>query len=187
MDELRSDAARNRARILDVAREIAAGGEPLALNAVARAAGVGVGTVYRHFATVEELEETLVWERFDDLADTLSGAGPHQFETVLTKHFTLLVDDALFETVTARAVPTLEHTAAMRDSLTVTLQQVLDQTRVEGALRDGINAAEVLMLMCGLAHSVRNVGLDADSPQARMLLRVAFDGMRGDAKSSPAH
>ncbi|NEE52449.1 TetR/AcrR family transcriptional regulator, partial [Streptomyces sp. SID8455] len=46
--ELRADAARNRARILQVARaRLAAGDNSLQLNAVARLAGVGVGTVYR--------------------------------------------------------------------------------------------------------------------------------------------
>lgn len=175
---LRSDAARNRTRILDAAHGLAARGEPLALNAVARTADVGVGTVYRHFATVEELEETLVWERFDDLAEILDGTGPAQLERILEAIFTLLAEDALFEKVTARAEPVLEQTATVRNSLTDRLADVLDRTRAETALRDGIDAAGVLLLVCGLAHSVRNAGLAADSPQARLLLRVVFDGMR---------
>ncbi|MFI6458736.1 TetR family transcriptional regulator, partial [Streptosporangium amethystogenes] len=47
---LRADAARNRARVLKVAREqLAMGDDSLMLNTIARLAGVGVGTVYRHF------------------------------------------------------------------------------------------------------------------------------------------
>jgi len=175
---LRSDAARNRGRILDAARDLAARGESLALNAVARAADVGVGTVYRHFATVEELEETLVWERFDDLAEILDGAGPTQLERVLAAIFTLLAEDALFEKVTGRPEPVLEQTATVRNSLTDQLADVLSQTRAEGTLRDEIDAAGVLLLMCGLAHAVRTAGLGAASPQAQLLLRVVFDGMR---------
>lgn len=178
MAGLRSDAARNRGRILDAARDLATQGEPLALNHVARAADVGVGTVYRHFATVEELEETLVWERFDELAELLEDAGSTQLEAVLTAVFVMLTEDPLFERVAGRAEPALEQTAKVRARLTGQLADVLDQTRTEGALRDGIDAPEVLMLMCGLAHAVRNAGLEADGPPARALLRVVFDGLR---------
>src|SRR5687767_7563279 len=113
----RSDAARNRARILDAARDLAARREALALNAVARAADVGVGTVYRHFATVEALEETLVWERFDDLADLLSSAGPAHLGSVLRATFRLLAEDALFEKVTSRRQPALAQTASLLTAL----------------------------------------------------------------------
>ena len=54
---VRSDAMRSRARILDAARECDPGA--LRLNEVARAAGVGVGTVYRHFPTAHALVEAL--------------------------------------------------------------------------------------------------------------------------------
>lgn len=178
MAELRSDAARNRGRILDAARELAAQREPLALNAVARLADVGVGTVYRHFSTVEELEETLVWDRFDDLAHILDGAGPAQLERVLAAVFTLLTDDPLFEKVASRPNAVLEHTVTARDTLTGRLEEVLDLSHAEGKVRDGIDAAGVLLLMCGLAHAVRTAGLTADSHQSRVLLRVAFDGLR---------
>ena len=117
MTLLRSDAARNHARILDAARRLTGNGEPLALNAVARAAEVGVGTVYRHFATTAELEETLVWDRFDDLAEILDGAGPGQLERVLTAVFTLLAQDPVFEAVTSRPQFALEQTAALQQAL----------------------------------------------------------------------
>jgi AcrR family transcriptional regulator len=178
MAPLRSDAARNHARILDAARSLAGNGEPLALNAVARAAEVGVGTVYRHFATTSELEETLVWDRFDDLAEILDSTGPDHLERALTAVFTLLAQDPVFEAVTSRPQPALEQTAARQQELLERLAQVLDHTRAAGALKEGIDAPAVLMLMCGLAHSVRNNGVDADGPQARMLLRVVFDGLR---------
>lgn len=176
--KMRSPVCAVPTRIIEAARNLAASGEPLALNAVARASDVGVGTVYRHFSTVEELEETLVWERFDDLAEALDSAGPAQLEHVLATIFTLLAEDALFEKVTARAEPALEQTAALLSALTDRLTGLLNRTRADGALRDGIDAAGVLMLMCGLAHSARNVGLGTDTPQAQLLLRVIFDGLQ---------
>jgi AcrR family transcriptional regulator len=178
MDGLRRDAARNRTLIVEAARHLAARGEALALNSVARAAGVGVGTVYRHFATVEELEETLVWERFDHLAGILRGAGPAQLERALTAHFTLLAEDALFEKVVARAVPALEQTLKMRNDLVARLAELMDHARAQGGVRADIDAAGVLLLVCGIAYAVRSAGVAADSPQARGLLHVVFSGLR---------
>lgn len=178
MDGLRRDAARNRTRIVDAARRLVAAGEALALNAVARAADVGVGTVYRHFATVEELEEAVVMERFEELAVLLRGADPAQLEHVLTAHFTLLAEDALFEKVTSRAEPALERTTGTRKALIDQLAELMDRARAQGDLRTEIDAASVLLLVCGLAHAVRSAGVGADSPQSHALLRVMFDGMR---------
>jgi len=178
MDGLRKDAARNRERILEAARDLAAQGESLALNAVARSADVGVGTVYRHFATVEDLEETLVWQRFDHLKELLVGSGPAQLEQVLTAHFTLLTDDALFEKVTGRPEPALEQTVEKRNALIRRLSELMDHARTQGLLRAEVDAAGVLLLMCGLAHAARSAEVTAESPLAKVLLRVVFDGMR---------
>src|SRR3954462_12559974 len=55
----RKDAARNRNRIVEVGRRLVDAGTPIQLNDVARAATVGVATVYRHFPTPKALLETL--------------------------------------------------------------------------------------------------------------------------------
>jgi AcrR family transcriptional regulator len=178
---LRKDAALNRTRIVEAARELAARGDPLALNAVARAAGVGVGTVYRHYSTVEELEEVLVWERFDDLGEILRDAGPAHLERVLTAHFVLLTQDILFERVTARPEPALEQTAEKRIALITGLSTLMDRARAEGDLGADVDAEEILMLMCGLAYAARSAEVAADSPQAQAMLRVVFDGLRTPA------
>ena len=176
---LRSDAARNRCRILDAARDSVERNEVLALNAVARAADVGVGTVYRHFASVEELEETLVWEQFDDLAEMFDAAGPAQLECVIGAIFTLLAQDALFEKVTSRTQHALERTTTYVEALTDRLADLLRRSRDGGMLRDEIDAAGVLTLVCGLAHAVRCAELSPDGPQGQLLLRVVIDGLRG--------
>jgi AcrR family transcriptional regulator len=68
MGNERADARRNRARLLDVAREVyRQGGATVQLADVARAAGVGVGTVHRHFKTREALLETLAREQLAEL------------------------------------------------------------------------------------------------------------------------
>ena len=178
MDGLRRDAARNRERILNAARELLARGDDLALNAVARAADVGVGTVYRHFAGVDELEEVLVWDRFDELDRLLGESGPDGVERALTQHTALLIADPLFERVTARPDPVLPQTAVKRAALIDRLAEVLDGARSEGRVRADVDAAAVLLLVCGVAHSVRSAHLTAESAGARVLLDVVLRGLR---------
>lgn len=191
VEGLRKDAARNRARIVDAARDMAARGEPLALNAVARAADVGVGTVYRHFGSTDELEEVLVWDRFEELAEIMrapgraagpaagSAPGPARLEAVVAAHFALLAEDELFEKVTSRAAPALEQTAAMLASLVDGLAVLVAEARSAGRVRAEVDAPEVLVLVCGLAHAVRTAGLAPRSAPAQTLLHVVLDGLRG--------
>lgn len=178
MDGLRKDAARNRERIVDAARRLLAAGEPIGLNAVARAADVGVGTVYRHFATVEELEETLVWDRFDELGEVLDRDGDDVVERVLTAHFRLMVEDAVFERVTARAQPHLEQTGRTRGALVERLDAALAHARTRGDVREDVTAADVLLVVCGVAHAVREAGLRADDAAARRAVGLLLAGLR---------
>src|SRR5438132_10729221 len=66
----RADAIRNRKRVLDAARRcMARKGLDAQIEEIARAAGLGVGTVYRHFPTKEDLVEALAMARFERLAE----------------------------------------------------------------------------------------------------------------------
>ncbi|GAA2120731.1 TetR/AcrR family transcriptional regulator [Actinomadura napierensis] len=67
---LRADARRNRERILEAAREaFAAEGVSVSLDEIARRAGVGPGTVHRHFPTKKELYEAIVAAHLDELRE----------------------------------------------------------------------------------------------------------------------
>ncbi|QHC54783.1 TetR/AcrR family transcriptional regulator [Rathayibacter tanaceti] len=178
MDGLRRDAARNRDRIIEAAKELLHRGDELAMNAVARAADVGVATVYRHFATVEELEEVVVWDRFDQLDRLLNETAPDGLDRTLTEHVALLATDPLFERVTARPDAVLPQTAAKRAALLDRLAEVLEDARSRGRVRVDVDAASILLLACGTAHSVRSAGLAPDSDAARILLDVLLRGLR---------
>jgi AcrR family transcriptional regulator len=68
--KLRADAARNRALVLDVAYEaFAAEGLAVPIDEIARRAGVGAGTIYRHFPTKESLFQAIVANRIDRLVE----------------------------------------------------------------------------------------------------------------------
>ena len=67
---LRADAARNRARVLEVAYDtFAAEGLAVPIDEIARRAGVGAGTVYRHFPTKEDLYRAVVEDRIGNIVD----------------------------------------------------------------------------------------------------------------------
>src|ERR1700722_14720405 len=67
---LRADARRNRDRVLEAARAaFGAEGSGVSLDEIARRAGVGAGTVYRHFATKEALFEEVVFDRIEQLVE----------------------------------------------------------------------------------------------------------------------
>ena len=71
----RADAARNRERLLGAAKDVfSAGGPEASLEAVARRAGVGIGTLYRHFPTREALFEAVYRREVDELAALAEGA-----------------------------------------------------------------------------------------------------------------
>ena len=71
----RADAERNRARLLDAARAAFASGQSsVPLDQIARDAGVGIGTLYRHFPTREALVEALYRKELDDLCASAAGA-----------------------------------------------------------------------------------------------------------------
>src|SRR5881398_2795073 len=99
-----------------------AAGEPLQLNAVARHAEVGVGTVYRHFASPEALVEGLVAHRFEALialAQDCAGApdaleGLHRFLVVA---LAVYAEDPAFAAATVAGAPVLEDTRVARDEL----------------------------------------------------------------------
>lgn len=178
MESLRRDAARSRERIVEAARTLTVEGETLALNAVARAADVGVGTVYRHFATVAELEEALVWQQFEALAEILTSAEPDELEQVFSDYLMLLMQDPLFEKVTARTTPALPQTSLLRDSLITSLGELMTRAVASSHLRPDVSASDVVLLLCGVAHAARATNTAPDSPQSRLLLRVTLDGLR---------
>ncbi|MEY9847269.1 TetR/AcrR family transcriptional regulator [Streptacidiphilus sp. MAP5-3] len=179
---LRADAARNRARVLQIAREqLAAGDDSLQLNAIARIAGVGVGTVYRHFPNRHALMEALSAERFRELVGEAQAAaaaedalaGLHRL-----LHFTLdrALDDAGFAAVLESASDAEAQTSAMKAELDRAVGDLLDRARRVGVIRDGVGADDVRRLLCGIEHAVRSG--DSDATRRELYLGILLEGLR---------
>jgi len=158
MTTMRRDAARNRDRILDAARAAREAGEALQLNAVARRAEVGVGTVYRHFPTPEALAEGLVEHRFVELtvlarvriADPHALAGLRRFLGVALSAY---AEDPAFAAASVSASPAREETRVLRAELIEAFAALVH--RAAAHLRPGLDAVDLMVLVCGLGYSVR--------------------------------
>ncbi|MYV47284.1 TetR family transcriptional regulator [Streptomyces sp. SID2888] len=179
---LRADAARNRARVLQVAREqLAAGDDSLQLNAIARLAGVGVGTVYRHFPNQHALREALSAERFRELVGEAQAAADAEDALAGLHHllrFTLAgaLEDTGFAAVLESAADAEAHTSELKAELDRAVAHLLDRARVAGAIRRDVEADDVRRLLCGIEHAVR--AGDSDPARTEVYLDVLMEGLR---------
>lgn len=179
MAELRRDAARNRSRVLDAARALQDAGEPLQFNSIARAAEVGVGTVYRNFATVAELDEALVLPRFAEMealaaAAAASGAA-RRVETFLEGALATLVTDHRFAAVATQPVLLGAEASEARARLVRVIGELLDGAREAGDFRTEVSSPDLLVLLCGLAYAVRRS--HADPARSRRYLEILLRGL----------
>ncbi len=178
---MRADAARNRARLVATAQEaLHAADDPgsVTMEAVAKRAGVGIGTLYRHFPTRLELLEAVYREDVDDLAERAESL--IRTETPWDALAGWLEVFIAFAS-TKRAIFSELIEAIGRDSALVThSRQVLMETATDllnraqeaGQARTDVSAADVISLVggCSMMH------LAGD--QARRVLRVILDGLR---------
>lgn len=182
---LRKDAARNWDRIVSVARTLVDRGEPLQLNDVARRTGVGVGTVYRHFPTPEALLETVAAPCLEDLAahgeQAMADTDPRRaLEGFLLRTVEAQVTDASLAPVTAAVTDALPRTTELKHSLRSAGTRLLDRARDAGTVRPDLDAADLVPLMCGIAHAVDvHGGTPADRiDTARRYLAAFLGGLR---------
>ncbi|QUX26775.1 TetR/AcrR family transcriptional regulator [Nocardiopsis akebiae] len=158
MNALRADAARSRERILEAARR--SDPKDLRLNDVAREAGVGVGTVYRHFATAHALVEELTveaLERLDAVARQASAdPSPRQgFETALRAVVDLHLEAGGLQAVLLAAEDASAEVAALKATVLARLDDVLARAQASGDVRPDLSTAQVERLVCGIEHAVR--------------------------------
>jgi AcrR family transcriptional regulator len=174
----RVDARRNRRRVVTAARRcMAREGLDAGMEDIARAAGVGVGTVYRHFPTKDELVEALASERFERLRDlalaALAKDDPWQaFEDFIREAARIQTDDrALSEVLGSR--PETMSRAADRVGMIDLTAQVLGRAQKAGVVRKDADPRDIPMLMCALAGTFRNPHADVER-----YLGIMLDGLR---------
>ncbi len=170
-DSLRADAQQNRDRILDVAREAFAASGEASLNSIAKKAGVGPGTLYRHFPNREAL--VLAVYRYDvqKLADSAA--------ELLTAHEPLRALRLWFDRLSyygkiKHGLADVLHAATREDLTKETYGPVIGAVTLlltacvsDGSIRPGIDPDDVLLLL-GFLWRI-DPGSDADARAARLL------------------
>jgi AcrR family transcriptional regulator len=184
----RADARTNRGRILQAADEVfGAGGESASTEGVARLAGVGIATVFRHFPTKAALLEAVLTRRLERLRDharaTAETGDPGR---ALFDFFAHTVADAATKLAIADAFvdaggQLTAATAHASDGLRQAVGALLDHAKRAGAVRADVELPELYALLIGTSRAAAYARLDSEV-QARALA-IVFDGLAPRAEA----
>ncbi len=160
-DDLRADAVRNRTRVLEVARELLeTGDDTLPLNKVAKLAGIGVGTVYRHFPNRQVLLESLALGSFEKLLFEAQAAADEEDPTVglerlLRAALTYQLGDAGLAAVSRSSENACAETSELKRATAAATNRLLENAREAEVIRPDIDADDLRRLLCGFEVAVR--------------------------------
>jgi AcrR family transcriptional regulator len=186
---LRRDAARNRAALLDAAREVfAARGLEATLDEIAHHAGVGVGTAYRHFSNKQELAAAIFRDDFAQLVESANSAlaieDPWKalatfVETTVAKH---AKDRGLYELMTAgtmgeQPVRVDGKMETMREALFGPVAELVERAKKNGCVRSEASATDIaaILLMMGSTFAASDA---VARPVWKRYLWLLLDGLR---------
>ena len=185
----RADARRNIDALLRAAREVfAESGVDAPVKAIADRAGVGVGTLYRHFPQRPDLIKAIIRKEVDACADAASRlAARHAPADALARWMQGLVDLVATKRGLGPALhsgnpayqPLPEYVLGRR---TPALQSLLDAGEAAGTIRTDVDAAELLLA----AMRVATPASEGDLAQARRMVALIVDGVRVGAGAPAA-
>jgi AcrR family transcriptional regulator len=182
---LRADARRNRARILEVARSVfAEKGMSVPVDEVAQRAGVGIGTVYRHFPTKEDLFKAVIVSHKQQLIEEAKAlaekadAGQaffHFFSRVVEEGD---VSKAFADALAGAGLDTEDiHClfAEISQEFRSALGLLLSRAQQRGKVRSDVTITDVTALMFGILRAVEQYG--GDAAMRERLVSIASDGL----------
>jgi AcrR family transcriptional regulator len=175
---LRADALRNRAKVLAAAEDVfAEQGVSASTEEVARRAGVGIGTVFRHFPSKESLLEAVLGALLERLAGEARelAADPDPGEAFFG-FFARVVSQAAAKQAVTEALAAAggdvgQVTGRAGPDVKAAIGALLERAQAAGAVRADIGPSEVTALLAGMSYAAGRAGGDD-------LLRIAFDGLR---------
>lgn len=178
---MRADARRNREAILVAAKAaFAAHGDETQMDDVAARAGVGVGTVYRHFPTKEALMGEMVRQKFALIAgharEALAQDGePFEvFAGVLWRNCEATAQDHAAQDALMRAGDAVwDQAHEVMAEMQGLVQQLIDRAQAAGTMRPDFTVADMPMIMCGVSSAMAHEGWDW-----RRHLEIVLDGLR---------
>ena len=187
----RADGARNRQLLIDAAKvAFAESGLNVSLEDVARRAGVGIGTLYRHFPSREAVVEAVYRHAVEQLVDAV----PQLLETsppgeALHRWMHLFIDyiatkRLIAPSLGAVAARTSAPQASPVELITGAITTLVQRAVASGDVRDDINPSDLLRAMVGVSYGNPDAGWQAS---ARRLIDLLMDGLRAQgAVKSPA-
>ena len=177
----RADAARNRARVLEVAYDtFAAEGLSVPIDEIARRAGVGAGTIYRHFPTKEDLYRAVVEDRIGHIVGEgralLDTGEPGEALFAFLRSLVLewgATDRGLADALAGLGIDIKASMPEVKKTFEDLLGELLAAAQKAGTVRRDISAADVDAILVG-AQAMQASNPDA----AERLTEVVLDGMR---------
>jgi AcrR family transcriptional regulator len=178
----RSDSLRNRDRLLRAARDVfAEGGAGASLEAVARRANLGIGTLYRHFPTREALFQAVYSKEIDELVALAGQLLAEPDPTDGLRHW-LHANIGVIATkrgMVAALSPAPESSTTLyldsRRRLVEAVGALMRRPQAEGAMRSDVTPEEVLQALQGIAYGRDDPGWQAT---ALRLIDIFVDGLR---------
>ena len=181
----RADAERNRSRLIEVAKAAFTDiGPEVSLEEIARIAGVGIGTLYRHFPTRDAMLEAVYRHEVEQLA----AAAARLLETktpveALRAWMALLIDYIATKKIIAPALNSLtggtaELFASSRVLITSAVSLLVDRAVAAGDIRRDIDPMDLLYALVGFANANNGPGWE---PSARRLIDILIAGLRREA------
>jgi len=185
---LRADARRNRQAVIDAAKKLFADkGLDAQMPDLARAANVGVGTVYRHFPTKDHLIAAIAAQHFDRMAErgredlklTDAWEGLCDFVRFAVQ---LQADDrGLSEVMSSR--PEVMDSAARAAGLPELCDELVKRAQRSGQLRPDLDWEDIPMIACGIGH-VTHAGPPPSVGRWPRLVEIILDGLRAPASGT---
>lgn len=175
----RADARRNRETVLDAASELfARRGDSVQMDEIAERAGLGVGTLYRHFADKQALRAAIIGRRFEEIADLARTAEAQEdpwmaFETLLYGYLESAEPDAAFRfALLDREEPNWGDIEAEKSAFATVVERIVRRAVDAGSLRADFRADDFILVTRGALANM------AGSGEWRRYLTLQLEGIR---------
>jgi AcrR family transcriptional regulator len=180
---VRADAQRNHDKILDAAEEVfALEGVTAPIDMVAERAGVGIGTLYRHFPTKESLFEAIVSNRLSGLLASADGftrdLDPAIALDAFLREFARQAAEKqdLFQALGQAGIDVKSKYSGLVDELADRVETLRLRAVAAGAIRDDVNSSDIINLVVGTCHAAGHNGTDDAGLQR--LVSVVIAGLQ---------